>query len=166
MNVSTQESLPVIYTRQPCELSISLLDYDHQSRKRARKLNSSPLLWHHFWGPALWTETSLWSLVFDEVHFSPCVILFLFTPARGSQACRAVRTCWSQRGAVPTGTKGPFTLWKANRGGWWEAMCQGTEQILRDSGSRSALGLLGKTLPLLASRREGHCCLLTLCQKD
>lgn len=31
--------------------------------------------------PALWTETSLWSLMFDETDVTLCVILFLFPPA-------------------------------------------------------------------------------------
>lgn len=47
---------------------------------------------HHFCDttasrvPALWTETSLWSLVFDETDLTLCVILLPFTPARGAQA--------------------------------------------------------------------------------
>ena len=79
---------------------------------------------------ALWTETSLSSLVFDEIDLTLCAILFSFTPALGAQAGRTVQTCPSQSGAVPTGTKGwASTLWKANRGGWCEAICQGTKQI-------------------------------------
>lgn len=75
---------------------------------------------------------------------------FPLTPAQGVWAGRTVQTHWSQSRAVPTRTKGwAFTLWKANREGWWEATCQGAEQILRDSGSRSSLGFLGEPLSLI-----------------
>lgn len=136
--------------RQSYNFSKFLLDYGPGSRKRSREQNL-------FYGViasrvlALRAETFLWSPVFGGIDLSLCFLLFSLTPSQGEWAGRTVQTDCSQGRAVPTGTKGwAFSLWKANRGGWWEAMCQGIRQILTDSGSRSALGFLGEPLSFSA----------------
>lgn len=85
----------------------------------------------------------------DGIDLTLCVLLFPLTPCQGVWAGRTVQTHWSQSRALPTGTKSwVFSLWKKNREGWWEAMCQSIEQIFMDSGSRSVLGFLGEPLSI------------------
>lgn len=92
--------------------------------------------------------------------------LLPFTPMQEAQVCRTFHTC--PCGALPAVTRCRVrflaTLWKANWGGWQEAMCQRIKKILRDLGSRSVPGLLEQALSVY--RKKGYCHQPTLCQKD